>query len=89
MPSWAHGTRIGMGESSDLGTTWHYRGTADIPVGESDFSHWAPEIVAHEVIFHMFLTFVPGMPSWFRLSWQVGLRLIVRLFTASRLHESS
>jgi sucrose-6-phosphate hydrolase SacC (GH32 family) len=59
--SWVHGTRIGVAESSDGGVTWNYRGTADIRLGGPDDSHWAPEVVWHEGVYHMYLSLVPGM----------------------------
>jgi len=66
--AWVHGTRIGIAESADRGTTWTYLGTADIdlPVevgGDSETAtHWAPEIVtAPDGAHHMFLTVVPGV----------------------------
>ena len=59
--SWVHGTRIGIAESSDGGATWKYRGTADIRYGEGDYSYWAPEIIDHNGIYNMYLSFVPGM----------------------------
>lgn len=59
--SWVHGTRIGIAESADGGLTWTYRGTANIPLGKPDDSHWAPEVIWHDGTYHMFLSFVPGM----------------------------
>lgn len=59
---WVHGTRIGIAESSDGGTTWKYRDTANInyrPV--SEYTHWAPEIIEHDGMYHMYLTYVPGI----------------------------
>jgi hypothetical protein len=60
---WVHGTRIGIAESVD-GATWHYRDTADIqfrPV--PDYTHWAPDIIEHKGLYHMYLTYVPGVFS--------------------------
>lgn len=57
---WFHGTRIGWAESSDGGATWTHGGTLDLPVGPADYTHWAPEIVAHDGLYHMYLTVVPG-----------------------------
>jgi len=59
--AYCHGTRIGIAESSDGGATWQYRGTADIPYGEGEKSFWAPEVVEHEGLYHMYVTYVPGM----------------------------
>jgi hypothetical protein len=59
--TWVHGTRIGIATSED-GAHWKYKDTADIqyrPV--ADYTHWAPEVMAHKGIYHMFLTYVPGV----------------------------
>ncbi|MBN1783138.1 glycosyl hydrolase [bacterium] len=59
--TWVHGTRIGIAESSDNGLTWQYRDTCDIRYRMSAYTHWAPEVIVHEGLFHMFLTYVPGI----------------------------
>jgi predicted GH43/DUF377 family glycosyl hydrolase len=59
--SWVHGSPIGIAESADGGATWTYRGTAKIDYGQGEFSYWAPEILYHNGIYHMYLSFVPGM----------------------------
>ncbi len=61
--SWVHGTRIGIAQSADGGATWSYRGTADIRYGGGELTHWAPEVIEHEGVYHMFLTLVPGVFS--------------------------
>lgn len=47
--AWVHGTKIGIAESADAGTTWSYVGTADIElppqIGGSEPTLWAPHIV--------------------------------------------
>jgi hypothetical protein len=58
--SWVQGTRIGIAES-ETGARWRYRGVAEIDYGEGEFSYWAPDIVTHGGVHHMFLTFVPGI----------------------------
>jgi hypothetical protein len=58
--SWVHGTRIGIAESTDGGATWKYAGVAQIDYGKPDYSHWAPEVVVHGGVYHMFLSIVPG-----------------------------
>jgi beta-xylosidase len=58
--AWLHGTRIGIAVSSDGGANWKYRGTAEIPYGKADYTHWAPDIVRVGGTYHMFLTIVPG-----------------------------
>jgi len=59
--TWVHGTHIGIAESSDYGATWKYRGTANINYGQGGYSYWAPELIEHDGIYHMYLTFVPGI----------------------------
>ncbi|MDB5191376.1 MAG: glycosyl hydrolase [Segetibacter sp.] len=63
---WVHGTRIGIAESKD-GANWKYRDTANInfrPV--PDYTHWAPDVIEDKGIYHMYLTYVPGVFSDWR-----------------------
>jgi hypothetical protein len=63
--TWVHGTRIGIAESSDGGTHWKYAGTADLPYGKEDYTHWAPDVFEWKGIYHMYLSIVPGtFPDW-------------------------
>ena len=61
--TWIHGSRIGIAESSDGGATWTYRGTAEIDYshGLAEYTYWAPEVIHHDGIYHMYLSFVPGI----------------------------
>ncbi len=62
--TWVHGTRIGIAESVD-GVIWRYRGTASIPYGKEDYTHWAPDVFESDGTYHMFLSIVPGIfPNW-------------------------
>ncbi|WP_443939361.1 family 43 glycosylhydrolase [Pedobacter sp. MW01-1-1] len=58
--SWVHGTRIGIAESKD-GIQWKYRDTCDIQYRLPDYTHWAPDVIENEGLYHMFLTYVPGI----------------------------
>jgi len=58
--SWVHGTRIGIAESID-GVKWKYRDTCDIQYRLTDYTHWAPEVIENKGIYHMYLTYVPGV----------------------------
>ena len=58
---WVHGTHIGMAESRDGGTTWTYAGVAKIDVGGPDQTHWAPAVLEHAGLYHMYLSYVPGI----------------------------
>lgn len=78
--SWVYGTPIGIAESADGGATWTYRGVADIHCGEGANTFWAPDVLAHDGVSHMFLTFVPGIHT----DWS-GPRRIVHLTSADLL----
>lgn len=59
--AWVHGTRIGIAESED-GANWKYRDTADISYRpDAGYTFWAPEVVDHKGLYHMYLTYVPGI----------------------------
>jgi sucrose-6-phosphate hydrolase SacC (GH32 family) len=59
--TWVHGTRIGIAESKN-GTTWKYVDTANINYRlTADYTHWAPEVIENNGIYHMYLTYVPGI----------------------------
>ena len=70
--AWVHGTRIGIAESADGGATWKYRGTAEINYGKDDYTHWAPDVLYHDRLYHMFLTIVPGTFT----NWQARREII-------------
>lgn len=58
--SWVHGTRIGVAESKD-GIKWKYRDTCDVQYRLKNYTHWAPEIIENKGLYHMYLTYVPGV----------------------------
>ncbi len=58
-----HGTKIGVA-SSDDGSKWLYRGTLenlDFEPGHNTF--WAPEIICAEGIYHMYVSYITGIPT--------------------------
>jgi len=57
---WVHGTRIGIAESKDA-VTWTYVDTANINYRpDAGYTFWAPDVIAHKGVYHMYLTYVPG-----------------------------
>lgn len=58
--TWVHGTRIGIAESKD-GAHWNYLDTANVNYRHPDYTHWAPEVIENKGMYHMFLTYVPGI----------------------------
>lgn len=60
---WVHGTPIGIATSADGGATWQYLGQAKINYKDAvaDPTWWAPAVVYHDGIYHMYLSYVPGI----------------------------
>ncbi len=59
--TWVHGTRIGIATSKN-GVHWKYKDTADIQYRpHENYTHWAPDVVEYNGLYHMFLTYVPGV----------------------------
>lgn len=59
--AWVHGTRIGIAESKN-GLNWTYRDTADIGYRpDAGATFWAPEVVYNKGLYHMYVTYVPGI----------------------------
>ncbi|MEG1775173.1 MAG: glycosyl hydrolase [Clostridia bacterium] len=62
--SWVHGTALGVASSADGGKSWLYRGTLELEASEPGLnSYWAPEILCHEGVYHMYVSFVRGVPE--------------------------
>jgi hypothetical protein len=60
--AWVHGTPLGIATSADGGATWQYLGTAQInfPGAVADKTYWAPAVVEHAGLYHMYVAYVPG-----------------------------
>lgn len=58
-----HGTDIGIASSVD-GKTWLYRGIAQgLHYEPGRNTYWAPEILEEEGVYHMYVTYVRGIPK--------------------------
>jgi len=62
-----HGSDLGIASSPD-GHNWLYRGTiAGLEFEPGRNTWWAPEIIYHNGIYHMYVSYVKGMPvNWNR-----------------------
>lgn len=79
--TWVHGTRIGMAVSNE-GAHWTYIDTANIGYRpDSGYTFWAPALIEHNDLYHMYLTYVPGIFD----NWKHP-RYIVHL-TSADLHN--
>jgi len=80
--AWCHGCDIGVARSFDNGQTWRYLGVLpglEFERGRNTF--WAPEILWHEGVYHMYSSYVPGVPT----DWS-GKRLIVHYSSPDLWH---
>lgn len=64
--SWVHGTDLGVASSNDHGQTWLYRGTLNLEAIEPGRNtYWAPEVLCVGGQYHMFVSYITGVPdSW-------------------------
>jgi hypothetical protein len=61
--TWYHGAEIGLASSPDGGQHWFYRGTAEgLNFQPGRNTHWAPDVIWHDGRYHMFVTFLQGIP---------------------------
>lgn len=63
---WVHGSRIAVAVSTDGGASWTYRGVVDGLDPEGDAgpnTHWAPEVVRFGGRYHMYLSWIAGIPD--------------------------
>lgn len=68
-----HGTDIGIASSEDGGKTWRYRGIAQgLQYEPGRNTYWAPEVIEHEGVFHMYVTYVRGVPA----SWDCSRKIL-------------
>ncbi len=73
--AWAHGTDIGIASSTDSGRHWRYRGTlSELEFESGRNTFWAPEVIWHDGFYHMYVSYVRGVPH----DWS-GTRSIVHL----------
>ncbi|GAA2102238.1 family 43 glycosylhydrolase [Microlunatus panaciterrae] len=61
--TWLFGSDLGVASSDDGGETWQYRGTVEGLAFEwGRGTYWAPEIIEHDGTFHMFVSYIRGIP---------------------------
>lgn len=62
--NWVHGSALGIAESRDGGKNWLYRGTAEgLNFERGHNTYWAPEIIYHNGVYHMYVSYVRGIPN--------------------------
>ena len=62
--SYCYGSRIGVAESEN-GRDWYYRGALDLEFEFGQNTFWAPEVLWANGRYHMFVSYITGVPdSW-------------------------
>ncbi|MBG9375055.1 family 43 glycosylhydrolase [Panacibacter sp. DH6] len=61
--SFCYGNDIAVACGEDSGRTWVYRGTLNLAFEEGRNTYWAPEVVYHEGVYHMFVVYIQGVRS--------------------------
>ena len=57
-----HGSPVGIAESKDGGASWDYIGDCNIDYKpDPEPTYWAPDVLEHEGLYHMYLSYVPGV----------------------------
>lgn len=59
--AYCYGNAIGIAYSEDNGRTWRYRGTLDLDFERGHNTFWAPDLVLHNGVYHMFVSYIRGV----------------------------
>jgi len=78
--AWFFGTQVGVA-SSENGRNWCYRGTLNLALEPGHNTFWAPEVIYHEGVYHMFVSYIRGIPA----DW-AGQRHIVHFSSSDLWH---
>ncbi|MBN6056747.1 hypothetical protein JYK22_32770, partial [Nonomuraea sp. RK-328] len=58
-----HGSQVGVASSADGGASWLYRGSLHLPVEPGVNTFWGPDVLFHDGVYHMYVTFIRGVPD--------------------------
>lgn len=59
--AYCYGNKIGIAYSEDNGVTWRYRGALDLDFERGENTFWAPDVVLHNGVYHMFVAYIRGV----------------------------
>lgn len=79
--AYCYGNPIGIASTDDNGRTWVYRGTLDLEIDKGHNTFWAPDIVYHEGVYHLFVAYIKGV----RTNW--GGQAHIAHFTSGDMWE--
>lgn len=61
--AYCYGNEIAIAYSEDNGKTWRYRGTLDLEFERGKNTFWAPDVVLHDGVYHMFVSYIRGVAN--------------------------
>ena len=70
--AYCYGSAIGVAESVDGGNTFYYIGSLALDFEPGHNTFWAPEIIFHEDVYHMYVTYIRGV----RWHWSGKARIL-------------
>ena len=61
--AYCYGNEIGIAYSEDNGKSWRYRGTLNLEFERGKNTFWAPDVVLHNGVYHMFISYIQGVSN--------------------------
>lgn len=61
--AYCYGNEIAIAYSTDNGKSWRYRGTLDLEFERGKNTFWAPDVVLHNGVYHMFVSYIQGVAN--------------------------
>ena len=61
--AYCYGNEIGIAYSEDNGKSWRYRGTLNLEFERGKNTFWAPDVVLHNGVYHMFVSYIRGVAN--------------------------
>lgn len=61
--AYCYGTPIGVASSDDHGQTWVFRGYLNLDFEKGMNTFWAPDVIYHNGVYHMFVVYIRGVYS--------------------------
>jgi Beta-fructosidases (levanase/invertase) len=61
--AYCYGNEIGIAYSENNGKSWRYRGTLDLEFERGKNTFWAPDVVLHNGVYHMFVSYIRGVSN--------------------------
>lgn len=61
--AYCYGNEIGIAYSEDNGRSWRYRGTLNLEFERGKNTFWAPDVVLHNGVYHMYVSYIKGVAN--------------------------